>query len=395
MSDRVYLYITPFFPSPTTWRGGYCLDAAKALIRDGRFDVRVITFGGGADYEWDGVKVASVRRIVAPSGIFPFWINVINNWLLKKKLKSIGIRLSDVYVCHANTLNCGNYAAYLKSHNPRLKSIIQMHSSFSLSLSSGRLGVIPIHATLLYLYYRKLCEKVDLLLFVSKKSQETFGLQYVGAPEGEKVDVRNSLLLGRFIRPMKLCKQSVVYNGIDKERFSPRRIEHTGYVVGCVANFQPLKSQITLLKAANILKRKIPGLKIRLIGSGETLNECRGYAEKNGLNAIVTFEHEIDHRDLPDFYRSLDLFVLPSRLEGFACVCVESQACGTPVLATSEISFAEVLPESDREKWLFKPLDSQELAERIYCNWKNQGKQVLSINLDINDLWRDFLDRIG
>ena len=86
MSDRVYLYITPFFPSPTTWRGGYCLDAAKALIRDGRFDVRVITFGGGADYEWDGVKVASVRRIVAPSGIFPFWINVINNWLLKKKL---------------------------------------------------------------------------------------------------------------------------------------------------------------------------------------------------------------------------------------------------------------------------------------------------------------------
>ena len=45
---RIYLFVTPFFPSPESWRGGYCLDAAQALIRDGRFDVRVFVPGPSA-----------------------------------------------------------------------------------------------------------------------------------------------------------------------------------------------------------------------------------------------------------------------------------------------------------------------------------------------------------
>jgi hypothetical protein len=62
MSRPVYLYMTPFFPSPKTWTGGFCLDAVKALKADGRYEVVVMTaedFGG--DYEIDGVKVFQFR----------------------------------------------------------------------------------------------------------------------------------------------------------------------------------------------------------------------------------------------------------------------------------------------------------------------------------------------
>ena len=175
MVKPIYLYITPFFPSPERWWGGYCLDAAKAIEWDGRYDVRIMVVGRGGDYEWDGVRVSRFMRINAPSGIFPFFLEGINNRFFLRKLKAMGIDPRDVAVCHANTLGCGHYAAFFKRLNPNAKSVIQLHSSYSLHLDSGRLGVIPIHATMLYFYYRRICKSVDILAFVSDMSRRTFG----------------------------------------------------------------------------------------------------------------------------------------------------------------------------------------------------------------------------
>ena len=393
MAKPIYLYITPFFPSPGNWRGGYCLDAAKAIARDGRYDVRVMVAGKGDDYEWDGMKVSRFRRVTAPSGTIPFVLEGLNNRIFRCKLKSMGIDSCDVAVCHANTLDCGHYAAFFKRLNPCAKTIVQMHSSYSLHLDSGRIGVVPIHATLLYFYYRRVCANVDVLGFVSDMSRRTFGKRYVGAPEGEVKDVRSLLWLGRFLPSLKLPRQAVVYNGVDTSLFFPKeKPRHDGFIIGCVANFQPLKDHMTLLKAANILKGRIDGLKVRLIGSGVTLNSCKQYVKEHDLEGIVSFEKEIDHRHLPDFYRSLDLFVLPSRLEGFLCVCAESWACGTPAIFCENIGLSELVPDEQKYKWLFKPRDAEGLAVKIaaYCNatWV----QEFACDLEINGIWKTFLD---
>ena len=396
MSKPVYLYITPFFPSPESWRGGFCFDAVKAIIRDGRYDVRIMVVGKGGDYEWDGVKVSRFMHVNAPSGIFPFFLEGINNRFFLRKLKAMGIDPRDVAVCHANTLGCGHYAAFFKRHNPNAKSVIQLHSSYSLHLDSGRLGVIPIHATMLYFYYRRICKNVDILAFVSDMSRKTFGKRYVGTPEGDIKDVRSLLLFGKFLPSLKLPKQIVVYNGIDKSLFSPEnRSPHKGFVIGCVANFQPLKDHMTLLKAVNILKDKIEGLKVRLIGSGATLRDCKKYVQEHELQDIVSFEEEIDHRELPDFYRSLDLFVFPSRLEGFVCVCVESEACGTPCIFCRTISLSELISQSDCKKWMFDPMNVKDLVAKILAYNESKWKQNFNKNLDINAIWRTFLDGVA
>lgn len=396
MAKRIYLYITPFFPSPQNWVGGYCLDAAKALIHDGRYDVRVITTGNGDDYEWDGVKVYRMHRFAAPFGMAPFIFDWYNNHCFKEKLFAMGIALSDVVICHVNTLTCAHYAAYFRGLNPQTKTVVQLHSSYGLNLSSGRLGVIPFHATLLYLYYRRIVGKVNLLVFVSEMSKRTFGRRYIGTPEGAIRDVQNQLWIGRILPSLRLPAQTVVYNGIDTALFYPKqKTPHEGFVIGCVANFQPLKDHMTLLRAVNLLKKRIPGLKARLIGSGETLVKCKEYVRQNGLDDVVSFEHEIDHRELPDLYRSLDLFVLPSRLEGFVCVCVESWACGTPTIFCENISLSELLTESERGKWIFKALDVKDLAERIYSYYQNRWEQHFTNDLEIRRLWKDFLDEIG
>lgn len=395
MSKPIYLYITPFFPSPESWRGGYCLDAAKAIISDGRYDVRVVVSGRGNDYEWDGIKVYSLHRVGAPSGVVPFLLGWINNQLLQKKLRQEGIDVKSVAVCHANTLGFGHYSAWLKRKNPSCKAIIQFHSSYSLGLRSGRLGVIPFHATLLYLYYRHVCKNVDVLAFVSDMSRRTFGKRYVDVPEGEVEDVRSQLLLGRLLPPLKLPRQVVVYNGIDTSIFYPKpKTPHEGFIIGCVANFQPLKDHMTLLRATNILKDKISGLKVRLVGSGETLVACKDYVRENCLGDIVTFEQEIDHRDMPDFYRSLDLFVMPSRLEGFLCVCVESWACGTPALFCEGTALPEIVPENEKGTWLFKPLDAEDLAAKIMAFHESRSQQNFLKGLEITGLWREFLGKL-
>lgn len=388
----IYLYITPFFPSPESWRGGYCLDAVKAIMRDGRYDVRVIAEGTGDNYEWDGIKVHRMRRLVAPCGLVPFLLAPINNLLFRRTLKRMGIKPDDVAVCHANTTEFGHYAAWFKRMNRSATAIIQMHFSYNFSLASGRLGVVPLHASLLYLYYRHVCEKVDILAFVSKMACDTFGKRFTNTPEDDIKDVRSQLLFGRFMRDIRLPKRMVVYNGVDQDLFYPKpRNSHEGFTIGCVANFQPLKDHMTLLKAANILKDKIDGLMVRLMGSGATLQACRKYVADNALEKVVRFEKEVDHRSLPDFYRELDLFVLPSRIEGFGCVYAESLACGTPFICCRDAGIAELVSD----EWKIAPLDATELADKILAYGNTRQEQHLKRDLEINGIWREFMDEIG
>ena len=397
MKKRVYLYVTPYFPSPESWRGGYCLDAAKAIIADGRYDVRVMLLesGGGGDYDWDGIRVNRVRWLVAPSRTFPFLLEGVNNRRFRMKLSEMGLSPADVAVCHVNTIGLGHYAAYMKRLNPATRTIIQLHSSYSVVLSNGRMGLLPVHATLMYLWYRRIIERVDMLAFVSKMSRDTFGKRFVGTPEGEVRDVRSQLWLGRFLRGMRLPERRVVYNGVDTKVFNRgTRPAHDGFVIGCVANYDPFKSHITLLEAAKLLKGRIEGLKIRMIGSGPTLPLCKDYAKRNGLNGIVSFENEIDHRALAGFYRSLDLFVMPSRVEGFLCVCAESQACGTPSMFCRTIAFAELVPEDEKIRWCFEPMDAEDLSEKILAYRRNKWEQHFSRDLEIHGIWREFLDSL-
>lgn len=396
MSKPIYLYITPFFPfHGRNWWGAYCLDAAKALVKDGRYDVRVMATGSGEDYEWDGLSVYRMKRRVLPCGVAPFFVNWCNNRQFRRKLERMGVRPEEVAVCHANTLGCAHYSAYFKRLNPKAKTVVQIHSSYSLVLRSGRLGALPLHATLLYLYLRRICMGCDLLAFVSDMARRTFGKMYVGAPEGEVRTVRSQLWLGRWLPELKIKETAVVYNGIDSELFFRKgRPTHEGFVIGCVANFQPLKDHMTLLRATNILKDKIKGLKVRLVGSGETLGACKNYVRENALDGIVIFEPEIDHRDMPDFYRSLDLFVLPSRLEGFLCVCVESWACGTPAMFCEGTALQELVPEDEKGTWLFRPMDAQDLADKIAEYRAHPKEQFFARSLEIGCIWREFLDEM-
>jgi D-inositol-3-phosphate glycosyltransferase len=111
-----------------------------------------------------------------------------------------------------------------------------------------------------------------------------------------------------------------------------------------VGRIQPLKAPDLLLRAVPELLERRPELRGRLqiaivggpSGSGLDRPEAlHKLAAALGLTDLVRFEPPAGPDRLADWYRAADVTVVPSHSESFGLVALESQACGTPVVAAA------------------------------------------------------------
>ena len=111
-----------------------------------------------------------------------------------------------------------------------------------------------------------------------------------------------------------------------------------------VGRIQPLKAPDVLLQAVPELLARAPQLRGRLrvlvvggpSGSGLDRPEAlQKLAASLGIADLVRFEPPAPPDQLADFYRAADVTVVPSHSESFGLVALESQACGTPVIAAA------------------------------------------------------------
>src|SRR5699024_7107791 len=107
---------------------------------------------------------------------------------------------------------------------------------------------------------------------------------------------------------------------------------------------QPLKGPDVLLRTVARLLDDNPSLRRRIIvpivggasGSGaDTPESLVTLARSLGVEDVVRFAPPAEQKDLVDWYRAADLPAVPSYNESFGLVAMESQACGTPVVAAS------------------------------------------------------------
>ncbi|MQA97495.1 MAG: D-inositol-3-phosphate glycosyltransferase [Streptosporangiales bacterium] len=146
---------------------------------------------------------------------------------------------------------------------------------------------------------------------------------------------------------------ATVTPGVDLDVFTPGPREGARRRLGLapdsvvllfVGRVQPLKAPDLLLEAAARLVERDPSLRDRLVvavvgglsGSGLAHpSRLRSLAERLGLSGVLRMEPPRPQPELAHWYRAATATVVPSYSESFGLVAVESQACGTPVVASA------------------------------------------------------------
>ena len=374
---KIYLVITPFFPDENGMGGSYVFDQVRALMDVSDYRVVVIKpdsmFHKPADYVVNGVEVYRFKDFTLPSHAWP---NRLCDWMSEKamfnKLKSLNINTEDIAVCHTHVTSLGHYALAVKRRNPNTVSVVQHHGFDVMSVTDGRLANYEWHKNLCIRYGVKICNAMDLNVGVSQRT-----LEYVKECKG-----------------CNLKREYVLYNGVDTNIFHGPRTGTPGqFTIGCVANFWELKDQMTLLRATKRLVEKgVQNLKVRLVGTGYMRETCENYVREQELSDFVSFENEVLHDKLPDFYRSLDLFVLPSYWEAFGCVYTEAYACGVPFVGVKGQGIAELFSPEEADKWLIDKGDDENLAGIVEREMKERSEQKLKEDWEINTLITKYLD---
>jgi D-inositol-3-phosphate glycosyltransferase len=147
-------------------------------------------------------------------------------------------------------------------------------------------------------------------------------------------------------------KVRTVAPGVDLGVFTPgsaakarRRLglRDDAYTLLFVGRLQPLKAPDVLVRAAALLQDD-PALAGRLqvvvlgapSGSGLARpHYLESLRDELDLHDVVQFRQPAPRDVVADYYRAADLTVVPSYNESFGLVALESQACGTPVVAAS------------------------------------------------------------
>lgn len=164
-------------------------------------------------------------------------------------------------------------------------------------------------------------------------------------------------------------KVRVVYNSINLTRFTPRKKAPEQVVrIGHVARIMPeKKGQDVLLHAISLICKNHSNIHCYFAGDAdsahkEAFSALKKQAVDLGLSQHVTFLGNIE--DIPALLSTLDVFVLPSRYEGFGISLIEAMAMGLPCIASRLDGPAEVL-QNGKYGTLFNPGDSQDLAEKL------------------------------
>ena len=179
----------------------------------------------------------------------------------------------------------------------------------------------------------------------------------------------------------------VIYNAIDLKKFKKKR-ENKNYGrinIGCIARIIPeKKGQDILLKAIRIVKDKYPNVMCLFAGEPPKgkeyiLGQLENQAIELGVAENVRFEGNIN--DIPNFLNKLDIFVLPSRYEGFGIVLLEAMASNIPVIASNLEGPQEIIKENKYGE-LFEVENYKELAELIINKIENNDIDKINNSYD-------------
>jgi glycosyltransferase involved in cell wall biosynthesis len=155
-------------------------------------------------------------------------------------------------------------------------------------------------------------------------------------------------------------------NGLDTSVFHPGNRTHRpeirteGLVVGIVAALRSEKSIETLIDAFSRVSRGVHQLVI--VGDGPSKEALQKRVQAAAIEPFCTFAPATE--DVASWYRSIDIFVLPSVNESFSNSLMEAMACGCSVIASRVGGNTELVRDEDNGL-LFDAGNAAHLARQL------------------------------
>jgi glycosyltransferase involved in cell wall biosynthesis len=145
---------------------------------------------------------------------------------------------------------------------------------------------------------------------------------------------------------------TIVYNGVDLNKFRTQiernrsfeaQLSQAPYILN-VGEFIPRKGQDILINAFARVVKEFPNMRLVLVGkSGAFLGTLLEMIGHHGLTDKVLIFRDVPHAQIAIFFEKAELFVLPSRGEGFAIALLEAAAFALPIIATDVDGAADLI----------------------------------------------------
>jgi glycosyltransferase involved in cell wall biosynthesis len=137
--------------------------------------------------------------------------------------------------------------------------------------------------------------------------------------------------------------------------------QNSKYKIGTIGRLVPQKDYPTLLSAFSNVLESEPSTDLYVVGEGHLQKDLIELSKSLGINDKVHWLGKTEY--IKEFLSKIDLFILPSKYEGFGLVLLEAMVANTPIIASNNSSIPEVLGKT--YEGLFLTGDVNALAQQI------------------------------
>ena len=160
----------------------------------------------------------------------------------------------------------------------------------------------------------------------------------------------------------------VIPNGVDVKLFAGEEIPHKNIMLITTSRLVHKNAVDDVIRALPLLPEHI---RFHILGTGPDDAALKTLAQELDVSARVEFLGHIDHKNIPVYLHTADIFIRPSRSEGMGNSFIEAFAAGLPVVATQEGGIADFLFDAKRNLdkpttgWAVDPNSPEQIAEAV------------------------------
>jgi glycosyltransferase involved in cell wall biosynthesis len=137
--------------------------------------------------------------------------------------------------------------------------------------------------------------------------------------------------------------------------------QSANYKIGTIGRLVPQKDYPTLLNAFSNILKSVPNTDLYVVGEGYLQKDLIKLSDSLGINDKIHWIGKTEY--IKEFLSKIDLFILPSKYEGFGLVLLEAMVAKKPVIAANNSAIPEVLGKT--YEGLFSTGDVNALAQQI------------------------------